>query len=64
MRSAGLQVVESVPWPVTDLRVDFSDDPFGELKALWEIWRDQKADYLIRALNPEAAPSYGVPGDG
>jgi uncharacterized Ntn-hydrolase superfamily protein len=63
VRSAGLQVVESVPWPVTDLRVDFSDAPFGELEALWELWRDQKADYLIRALNPESAPSYGVPGD-
>jgi uncharacterized Ntn-hydrolase superfamily protein len=63
VRSAGVQVVESVPWPVTDLRVDFSDDPFGELQALWELWRAQKSDYLIRALNPEAAPSYGVPGD-
>lgn len=63
VRSAGLQVVEAVPWPVTDLRVDFSDDPFGGLEALWELWRDQKADYLIRALNPEAAPSYGVPGE-
>jgi uncharacterized Ntn-hydrolase superfamily protein len=63
VRSAGLQVVESVPWPVTDLRVDFHDDPLGELDTLWTLWRDQKADYLIRALNPAAAPSYGVPGD-
>jgi uncharacterized Ntn-hydrolase superfamily protein len=48
---------------VTDLRVDFHDDPLGELGKLWALWRDQKADYLTRALNPEGAPAYGVPGD-
>lgn len=63
VRSAGLQVVESVPWAVTDLRVDFHDGPLGELGRLWALWRDQKADYVTRALNPEAAPAYGVPGD-
>lgn len=63
VRSAGLQVVESVPWPVTDLRVDFRADPLGELDTLWALWRDQKAAYVIRALNPDAAAGYGVPGD-
>jgi uncharacterized Ntn-hydrolase superfamily protein len=52
-----------VPWAVTDLRVDFHDDPVRELESLWALWRDQKADYLVRALNPAAAPVYGVPGD-
>jgi uncharacterized Ntn-hydrolase superfamily protein len=63
VHSAGLQVVEDVPWPVTDLRVDWHDDPIGELHRLWTVWQPQKADYRIRGLDPTAAPTYGVPGD-
>ena len=63
VHSAGLQVVEDVPWPVTDLRVDWHDDPVGELRRLWNVWEPQKRDYRIRGLDPTAAPSYGVPGD-
>ena len=63
VHSAGLLVVSDVPWPVTDLRVDWSDDPIGELAALWRLWRPQAEAYRLRALDPAAAPSYGVPGD-
>lgn len=63
VHSAGLQVVEDVPWPVTDLRVDWHDDPIGELRRLWGGWQPQKSDYRTRGLDPTAAPSYGVPGD-
>ena len=63
VHSAGLQVVEDVPWPVTDLRVDWHDDPIGELRRLWTVWQPQKADYRTRGLDPTAAPTYGVPGD-
>jgi uncharacterized Ntn-hydrolase superfamily protein len=63
VHSAGLQVVEDVPWPVTDLRVDWHDHPVAELHRLWSVWQPQKADYRIRGLDPTAAPSYGVPGD-
>ncbi|MUL81300.1 MULTISPECIES: DUF1028 domain-containing protein [unclassified Mycolicibacterium] len=63
VHSAGLQVVEDVPWPVTDLRVDWHDDPIGELHRLWEVWEPQKADYRTRGIDPTTAPSYGVPGD-
>lgn len=63
VHSAGLQVVEDVAWPVTDLRVDWHDDPIGELRRLWAVWEPQKADYRTRGLDPTAAPSYGVPGD-
>lgn len=62
VHSAGLQVVEDVPWPVTDLRVDWHDDPIGELTRLWAVWEPQKADYRTRGIDPTAAPSYGVPG--
>jgi uncharacterized Ntn-hydrolase superfamily protein len=63
IHSAGLLVVDHVPWPVTDLRVDWSDEPLGELARLWEIWRDQADAYVQRAVNPSGAPSYGVPGE-
>jgi uncharacterized Ntn-hydrolase superfamily protein len=63
VRSAGLAVVESAAWRVTDLRVDDADDPAAELARLLTLWLPQKRDYLTRALDPETAPSYGVPGD-
>ena len=63
VHSAGLVIVSDVPWPVTDLRVDWSEDPVAELSALWRLWRPQADAYRLRALDPAAAPSYGVPGD-
>jgi uncharacterized Ntn-hydrolase superfamily protein len=63
VRSAGLAVVEDVAWPVTDLRVDDADDPAAELSRLLALWLPQKRDYRTRALDPGAAPSYGVAGD-
>jgi uncharacterized Ntn-hydrolase superfamily protein len=63
VRSAGLAVVENASWRVTDLRVDDSDDPADELTRLLALWLPQKNDYLVRALRPGNAPSYGVPGD-
>ena len=63
VHSAGLLVVEDVPWPVTDLRVDYADDPIGDLAELWRLWKPQKDDYRVRGLDPTRAPSYGVPGD-
>jgi uncharacterized Ntn-hydrolase superfamily protein len=63
VRSAGLLIAEVMPWPVTDLRVDWHDDPVGELARLVELWLPQRDDYVSRALAPAAAPSYGVPGD-
>jgi uncharacterized Ntn-hydrolase superfamily protein len=63
VHSAGLVVVDRVSWPVTDLRVDWHDDPVGELGRLWSVWAPQESDYVRRAIDPAAAPSYGVPGD-
>jgi uncharacterized Ntn-hydrolase superfamily protein len=64
VRSAGLLVVDAVEWPVADLRVDWTEnDPIEELAALWELWEPQAADYVTRAIDPSAAPSFGVPGD-
>lgn len=63
VRSGGLLVADAVPWPVTDLRVDDADDPIADLTALWKMWRPLADDYVTRALHPDAAPSFGVPGD-
>lgn len=63
IRSCGLLMVDEAAWPVADLRVDWHDAPLDELAQLWAVWKPQLADYVTRALNPETAPSYGVPGD-
>ncbi|MEC9265247.1 MAG: DUF1028 domain-containing protein [Pseudomonadota bacterium] len=64
VHSAGMKLVDDVPWPVADLRVDWTDgDPIAELDALWRRYEPQMKDYVARALDPSAAPSYGVPGD-
>jgi uncharacterized Ntn-hydrolase superfamily protein len=63
IRSAGLVVVDREAWPIADLRVDWHDAPLTALAALWDMWAPQMQDYVMRALNPAAAPSYGVPGD-
>jgi uncharacterized Ntn-hydrolase superfamily protein len=63
VRSAGMLVADAVAWPVTDLRVDWTDDPVGALADLWELWKPQSYGYVLRALDPGAAPSFGVPGD-
>lgn len=63
VHSAGMAVVSSAGWRVTDLRVDWSDDPIGDLGRALDEWLPQRDDYTNRGLNPAAAPSYGVPGD-
>jgi uncharacterized Ntn-hydrolase superfamily protein len=52
VRSAGMVIAEAVPWPVTDLRVDWHDDPVGQLAGLWQRWQPQAAAYVGRALRP------------
>ncbi|MCK9814987.1 DUF1028 domain-containing protein [Pseudomonas sp. MAFF 302046] len=64
VHSAALSVVEELTWPIVDLRVDWADDdPIGQLDRLWQAYQPQMQDYQTRALNPTAAPSYGVPGN-
>lgn len=63
VRSAGLRVTAGLSWPTVDLRVDWHDKPIAELRKLWSVYGPQMRDYITRASNPSAAPSYGVPGD-
>ncbi|MGV0743773.1 DUF1028 domain-containing protein [Mycolicibacterium sp. XJ870] len=63
VHSCGLLVVADAEWPLTDLRVDWADDPIIRLDEAWQVWQPQAEDYTLRARRPDLAPSYGVPGD-
>ncbi|MFJ8926880.1 DUF1028 domain-containing protein [Streptomyces sp. NPDC102364] len=63
VHSAGLSVVADVGWRVTDLRIDWADDPIDRLGELLDVWLPQRDDYVTRGLDPASSPSYGVPGD-
>lgn len=64
VHSAALIVVDDLSWPIVNLRVDWADeDPIGALDQLWQAYRGQLQDYIDRALNPQIAPGYAVPGD-
>jgi len=62
--SSGIKVAHEQSWPLVDLRIDWSEGkPVSELLQLWKAYEVQMNDYTLRALDPSAAPSYGVPGD-
>jgi uncharacterized Ntn-hydrolase superfamily protein len=64
VHSAGLLMVDALAFPVADLRVDWDEtDPIGRLADLWTLYKPQLDAYVARALDPTAAPGYGVPGD-
>ncbi|WP_459206400.1 DUF1028 domain-containing protein [Pseudomonas sp. MLB6B] len=64
VHSAALKIAGDLVWPIVDLRVDWAEhDPIGQLDGLWRAYQPQMQDYLTRALDPTAAPTYGVPGD-
>jgi uncharacterized Ntn-hydrolase superfamily protein len=63
VHSAGLLMVGEVAWPVADLRVDWHEEPVAELERVWQVYKPQLEDYVTRALDPAAAPGYGVPGE-
>lgn len=64
VHSAALVVVDDLLWPIVNLRVDWAEaDPVSVLDTLWQAYRGQLQDYIDRALNPQIAPGYAVPGD-
>jgi uncharacterized Ntn-hydrolase superfamily protein len=63
LRSAGLRVSDRWVFPICDLRFDWSDTPIADLRRGWDVYAPQMGDYLQRAIDPTAAPGYGVPGD-
>ena len=64
VHSAGLLLVDAQSWPLAELRIDWSEEcPIAALEKAWAVYQPQMAAYVTRALDPSAAPSYGVPGD-
>lgn len=63
VHSAGISVSRNSGWSETDLRVDWSDSPIKDIEKLLEMWLPQRDDYIVRGINPQTAPSYGVPGN-
>ena len=64
IHSAGIKISHQVSWPIIDLRCDWTEDcPINKLSKIWKLYKPQVNEYLQRAINPNEAPSYGVPGD-
>jgi len=64
VHSAGLLIVDKQDWPYAELRCDWMEAcPIMAISRAWEVYKPCADDYVIRALDPTAAPSYGVPGD-
>ncbi|MFN0113591.1 MAG: DUF1028 domain-containing protein [Paracoccaceae bacterium] len=64
IRSAGMLIAHRQSWPWADLRCDWTEgDPIAGIAAAWAVFAPQADTYVTRALNPKAAPSFGVPGD-
>ena len=64
IHSAGIQICDTVAWPVADLRCDWTEGcPIENIATVWDIYKPQLEAYVQRALDPREAPSYGVPGD-
>lgn len=64
IHSAGMKVVDKLDWPIVDLRCDWTTAcPIETLAEAWAVYAPQMAAYVQRALDPRAAPSYGVPGN-
>jgi len=64
VHSAGLLLVDRLSWPLAELRCDWTDAcPIAAVTEAWAVYRPQMGAYVQRALDPRAAPSYGVPGD-
>ena len=57
VKSAGLLVVHRESFPYVDLRVDLSSSPLTELRFLWELYRPEAETYVVRAIDPDEAPS-------
>ena len=59
IRSAGMLAhADGDAWPAVNLRVDWSENPPADLRRLWEIYRPQMGDYLLRARDPDSAPPF------
>jgi uncharacterized Ntn-hydrolase superfamily protein len=61
LRSAAHLVVERESFPVVDLRVDDDPAPLDALAALWRAYAPWAAEFVLRALDPDAATGRADP---
>jgi len=57
-RSASILVYDTDPFARVDLRVDVHDEPIGELRRVFDIYREFIPYYNERAANPDIAPLF------
>jgi uncharacterized Ntn-hydrolase superfamily protein len=55
-RSAALLVYESKPFAHVDLRVDVHDEPVGELRRVFNVYRPTIPYYNLRQVDPRVPP--------
>lgn len=56
-RSVAVKVCDRDSVPILDLRIDWDErNPVAALSALWERYRPEMPVYLLRAVDPTAAP--------
>jgi uncharacterized Ntn-hydrolase superfamily protein len=64
VHSAALLVVRAHAFPLVDLRCDWDEEaPIARLRLLWTAYEPQIEAYVARAIDPAAAPRYGVAGE-
>ncbi len=64
VHSAGMKIVDRYSWPAADLRCDWTTGcPIENIATAWDVYKPQLDAYIQRALDPRAAPSYGVVGN-
>lgn len=56
LQSAAVKVYGAHAFALADLRVDKSARPIEDLDALWRDWAPKSDAYVIRVLDPDAAP--------
>lgn len=55
VRAAGMLVADRYTWPTVDLRVDWHEQPIRELRTIWELFRPEMENFVVRAVNPTRA---------
>ena len=57
LRSAAVKVAQpDVPIVAIDLRVDYSEVPIRDLRAMWTLWAPMVDGYVQRCLDPAKSP--------
>ncbi len=56
VRSAALLVMGAESFPLVDLRADWAPRAVSALRVLWDEYRPKVDEFVVRAVDPDAAP--------